>query len=513
MNWLDRAIGWISPTTAVRRVRARSALDIASRAYEGARRDHRTASWQVSSTSSNAEIAGAEELLRNRSRDLVRNNGYAGQIIETVADHIVGTGIVSAPTGLRGRNLARVQDAYARWIDHCDFDGDQDLNGLLWLAIKAMAESGSSLIRIRRQAFDATTRIAPVRLQLLEPDFIDSGKNEMTPSGGWIDRGIEYDNEGRRIACWLFDAHPGDVAQWRRAAWRSQRVPADELIYLFDKQRPGQDRGVPLLAPAIMTLQDLRSYFAAELVRKRVAACMVGVITTQDSDLYLGTDANKSKAAYGPQTQRFEPGMWTRLLPGEDVKFNAPQGDSQVDQMAVQYLRETAAAAGVMYEHATGDFSRVNYSSWRAGHHGFRRRMERKQWSIAIHKGSRPIADAFTDAAFAAALIPAKPGWRHTPPGFISVDPYKDAQADLLNLRMGKVSPAELVEERGYDYLEFLAAYAAALKQSDEAFADLGGVMFDGDPRKAAAGTTVTDKAAAGTNDQAAADQAAAQAA
>ena len=487
MNWIDRAVGWANPMAGVRRAGARRALQEHSRAYDAARRDHRTSSWNTSGSSANAEVGAAEEIVRNRSRDLIRNNGFALQIVETFADHVVGTGIVTAPVGLKGRNLQRAQRAWADWSEVCDFDDDQDLNGLLWSAIKGMAESGASLIRFRRQSFNGRTTIAPLRLQVIEPDFIDLMRTGTTAAGGWIDRGIEYDSDGRRVAFWLHDRHPGDVAQWRALSLRSERVPADELIYLFDKLRPGQDRGMPLLAPAIIPLQDLKGYMDAELVRKRIGACMVGVITTTDENgAVIGTGKGAAKPTYGPQTQKMEPGLFTRLLPGEDVSFNQVPADNSIDVVATQFLRQAAAAAGVMYEHATGDFSRVNYSSWRAGHHGFRRRMERRQWNVAIHKACRPIAARFTEAALAAGLLPAGPTWRHTPPGFISVDPYKDAQADLANLRMGKVTLAQLVEERGYDYAEFLTSYAEGLQQADAALP--AGTMFDGDPRKALKG-------------------------
>lgn len=485
MTWLDSAIGWLNPQAGYRRAAWRSAAEQA-RAYDGARRDHRTTSWHATGGSANAEIGSAEEIVRNRSRDLVRNNGYARTIVETLADHIVGTGIVTAPTGLRGRNLKAVQQLYTDFVDYCDFEQDQDLNGLTWSAVQAMGESGAALIRFRRQQFDARTTTVPLRLQLLEPDFIDPTKNGFI-GGNLVDRGIEYDADGRRVAFWLYDHHPGDVAAFRARLLVSNRVPANEVAYLFDKLRPGQDRGMPVLAPAIMALQDLRSYFDAELVRKRIGACMVGVITTTDENgARIGTRPSDPKPTYGPQTQKMEPGMWTRLLPGEGINFNSLPSDASIDMVATQFLRQIAAAGGVMYEHATGDFSHVNYSSWRAGHHGFRRRMERKQWNIAVHKACTPISARFTEAANAAGLLPALPGWRHTPPGFISVDPYKDAQADLLNLRMGKTSLPQLVEERGYDYVEFLKSYADGLKQADEAFANLGDkVMFDGDPRKA----------------------------
>ncbi|WP_156679354.1 phage portal protein [Sphingomonas profundi] len=487
MTWLDQAIGWVAPVAGARRLAARRQMDMHGRAYEAARRDHRTASWQAGGTDANAEAGANEEIVRNRSRDLVRNNGWALQIVDTFADHVVGTGIVGAPTGLKGRNAKKVSGDWRSWGEVCDHDGDHDLNGLLWSATKGMAESGAAIVRFRRLQFDAKVTTAPLSLQVMEPDFLDPLKNGTTRSGGLIDRGIEYDAGGRKVAYWLLPHHPGNVAQFRARTLVSDRVPADEIVYLYNKLRPGQDRGMPLLAPAVMTLRDLRGYLDAELVRKRIASCMAGFITDKgDGDPVTLSDPKTGEALkrkFGKLVDKFEPGMMTRLFPGEDVTMATPPSAPGIAEAAQFYLREAAAAAGVMYEHATGDFSGVNYSSWRAGHHGFRRRMERIQWLVVVHKLCRVIAQRYREASLAAGLLPvASFGWRWTPPGFISVDPYKDAQADLANLRMGKVTLSQLVEERGYDYLEFLAQYAEDLANAEAALGP--GVMFDGDPRK-----------------------------
>jgi len=487
VNWIDRAVGFMSPAAGMRRVAARRALDLHRRAYDAGRRDQRTMSWQATGASANAEVGSAEEIVRNRARDLARNNGYALQIVETVADHVVGTGIIGAPTGVKGRNAKKISGDWNDWGQVCDFEGDHDFHGLLWSATKGMADSGASLIRFRRQQFDASTSLAPLQLQVLEPDFIDTTKTQLLAGGAMIDRGIEYDADGRKIAYWLYPAHPGDVAMFRARSLQSERVPADQVIYLYNKLRPGQDRGMPLLAPAIMPLKDLRGYFDAELVRKRIESCLAGFITSPEDDSFsLGTDpktGEELKLKYGKLVDKFEPGMLTRLLPGETVTISQPGNSQGVGEFAKQYLREAAAGAGVMYEHATGDFSNVNYSSWRAGNHGFRRRMERLQWHVVIHKACRPIIARYREASLAANLLPVQSfGWRWTPPGFISVDPYKDAQADLANLRMGKVTLSQLVEERGYDYLEFLVQYREDLKAADASLGE--GAMFDGDPRK-----------------------------
>ncbi|TVV75553.1 phage portal protein [Sphingomonas solaris] len=487
MTWLDQAIGWLSPGAGERRIAARRRIDMHGRAYDAAKRDHRTASWQAGGTDANAEVGASEEIVRNRCRDLLRNNGWALQIVDTFADHVVGTGIVGAPTGLKGRNAKKVAANWRGWSEACDHDGDHDLNGLLWLSTKGMAESGAAIIRFRRLQFDASVTVAPLQLQVMEPDFLDPLKSGSLNGGGYIDRGIEYDGKGRKVAYWLLPAHPGDVAQFRSRSMQSERVPANEIVYLYNKLRPGQDRGMPLLAPAVMTLRDLRGYLDAELVRKRIASCMAGFITEKEGDNGVAlTDPKTGQALakkFGRLVEKFEPGMMTRLFPGEDITMATPPNAPGIAETAQYYLREAAAAAGVMYEHATGDFSGVNYSSWRAGHHGFRRRMERIQWLVVVHKLCRVIAQRYREAALAAQLLPAANfGWRWTPPGFISVDPYKDAQADLANLRMGKVTLSQLVEERGYDYLEFLAQYAEDIAAAETALG--AGVMFDGDPRK-----------------------------
>lgn len=489
---IDRIIGAFSPKAAFERASYRRALEIQARGYEAAKRDPKTLSWRATGSSANAEISNDEAIVRNRCRSLVRDNGFARQIVETMADHVVGTGIVGAPNGMSGRNLIRVKDQWSRFVDECDHDGDLDLHGLAWAAVHAMGESGAALIRFHRQKFDGNAKYVPLKLQLIEPDFIDTMKDGTTDSGGFIDRGIEYDSQGRKVAYWLFKRHPGDVSRFRMNDYRSERVPSDEIIYLYEKLRPGQDRGMPILAPSVMPLRDLRGYFEAELTRKRIEACLAAFITSEEGAPLGETNPNE-KDENGVQVERFAPGMITRLREGENVTIAQPSHSQGVGEFALLTLREAAAGAGVMYEHATGDFSGVNYSSWRAGHHGFRRRMERKQWHVAIHKMMRPIKNRFCEAGFAAGLIPEDFGWRWTPPGFISVDPKKDSEADLANLRMGKVTLSQLVEANGWDYVEHLATYADDLEKADQAFG--GDVMFDGDPRKTPVRAQPSDQA------------------
>src|SRR5438128_12402239 len=96
-HWTDRAAAAISPTWALRRIRARVALG-QLRHYEAASVGRRTANWYRTNTDANSALGPALAYLRATARDLVRNNGYAESALTTIVDHMVGLGIVAKLT-------------------------------------------------------------------------------------------------------------------------------------------------------------------------------------------------------------------------------------------------------------------------------------------------------------------------------------------------------------------------------------------------------------------------------
>ena len=89
---LERIIGAVSPQWAMRRALARVQWqNILS--YEGARQDRRTGAWLAPSTGPNAQIGPVIRRLRNRARQLVRDNAYASRIVRILAAHQIGYGI------------------------------------------------------------------------------------------------------------------------------------------------------------------------------------------------------------------------------------------------------------------------------------------------------------------------------------------------------------------------------------------------------------------------------------
>jgi capsid protein len=73
-NWFDRAIATVAPRTA-----ARQAFETLTRGYDSAARGRRTDGWRAPGSSADTEFGMAGALLRDRMRDLVRNNPHAAR--------------------------------------------------------------------------------------------------------------------------------------------------------------------------------------------------------------------------------------------------------------------------------------------------------------------------------------------------------------------------------------------------------------------------------------------------
>lgn len=92
-NFIDRAIGYIDPVRQARRQRARSFMALTG-AYTGALTSRRQLqNWGVLPQDADSALLPDLQTLRERSRDLVRNNPIAGGAINTAVTNVVGTGL------------------------------------------------------------------------------------------------------------------------------------------------------------------------------------------------------------------------------------------------------------------------------------------------------------------------------------------------------------------------------------------------------------------------------------
>ena len=499
MNLIDRAISAVSPRTALRRAQARYALEVTEGytkrhserySYDGATGGRRMHGWYAASTDANVELLGSLIYLRNRSRDLVRNNPYASRMVEELVGNTVGTGIVpQAKTGSVELNKT-IDGEWQYFAESCDPGGQLDFYGLQALIMRTTAESGEGIVRYRQRRPSDNLRV-PLQLQILESDHLDASRTMGTPDGGHIVQGVEFDPIGRRRQYWLFANHPGSAILFNpRGGIISKPVPADEVLHNYRILRPGQVRGVPWMAPVMTALRDQDDYRDAEGIRKKIEACMVAFVTQGDGlaggPLGLNSTTDPMSGTGAP-VENFEPGMIKYLKPGQSATFNTPHPAGGYREYTMTEVQRIMAGVCVPYELGSGDMSNVNFSSWRGGMLGFRNTIEAYRWLMLISQSCMPTRRRFIDTLIAVGRIPAKAlddtsinlyATEWTAPKFESVDPVKDAESVLKQVRMGTLTLSEAIIQNGYDPERQLAEIARINKVLDELE-----IILDCDPR------------------------------
>ncbi|MEX3951983.1 phage portal protein [Paraburkholderia sp. EG287B] len=441
-NLLDRLVEAISPEAGARRMRARMMLDVA-RGFDGAKRGPRAIGWKATGTSANAELGPALATLRNRSRDLIRNNPYLSHALNVKVANLVGTGIRA-----KFKDKA-LQSLWKQWVKECDSGGLLDFYGIQAQTYRAMDESGECFIRFRSRLPQDGLSV-PLQLQVLESDFLDSTKTGPVP-GGFVILGVQFNMIGQRTGYWFFDQHPGEIATVPRNMV-SSFVPAADVIHLFDAiKRPGSVRGLPEFATTIWKARDLDEYQDAELIRKKIEACFAAFVTTSDDGYQAGRQV-ATGASNGPRVESLSPGLVEYLRQGETVSFAAPAAsDGYKDHVSIE-LQALAAGTNTTYEQLTGDYSRVNFTSGRMGKMEFKRIMEQRQWLLVIPMLCERVAARFASTAYLAGLTPkpvADVSW--TPERIEFIDPVREANGLISLIEAHLKSRRQGIRELGED--------------------------------------------------------------
>lgn len=478
-NSLDKVISYFSPSTGAKRARFRAVEKIMNaRAYDGASSGRRTDGWSTSGSSAVTEARLGLPRLRERSRDLVRNDPYATRAITVIPANVVGHGIV--PRALASNDLEKRKYSlnWKAWAETtaCDWDGLNNFYGLQNLIMRCIVENGECLIRFRPRAIGDDGLVVPLQLQVLEPDFIDTRLDGTQTSDGLFDvQGVLFDKVGKRKAYMIYEFHPGGGPfNWIGNFYKSNRIPTSEILHLFRTDRSGQVRGIPWLSPVIMKLKDFGDYSEATLVRQKIAACFTAFVQAAEQMNVL-----PDQTATPPLGETMEPGQIEVLKPGETVTFASPPAATGFGEFSTQQLRGIAAGLGISYEALTGDYSQVNFSSGRMGRLEMNKNMDHWQWNMMIPRLCVPVWNRWSIAATIAGVVRAPVVAEWTPPRREYIDPTKEIPALAQEVRSGFKTLPEAIRESGNDP-------DATLDEINETNVKLDslGIILDTDPRK-----------------------------
>ena len=389
-----------------------------------------------------------------RAAALSQNNGIAARIIETWTGALVGKGW-QVQSQHPDRQIARVLN-----------DELESLVGsLLPMIARAVVRDGECFLRMLSgpQGF---------RLAVLPADQIDPAMTRDLGDGGRIVAGVEFDASEQVVAYHVLPDAPGTAFAYYG---EPLRIPAAEILHIFDPIFPGQVRGMTWLAPVLLKLADYDAASDAMLMNLKTQSLFAGFVTDLEGGA-AGFDGNQDA---GTVNVSLEPGAMRILPPGSDVKFAQPGGGltEQVGFLKAQ-LREIAAGTGLMYEQLSGDLSEANYSSARFGLLEFRRLAEQRQRILIESQLLRPLWRRWINWKALAGEITAEdaadPDYRavrFVAPGWQWVDPLKEVNAEVRAIEAGLKSRAEVVASRGRDIDELddeIAADRRAARQEGD---------------------------------------------
>lgn len=475
--------------------------------FAGAAYNRLVSDWIATGTSIDSEIRASLKALRDRSRQLGRDNDYVRSAFRVIRNNVVGQGIgfQSQVRMQRGGNLnvavnSKIESAWAKWCraENCHTAGILNFADIERLVAGTVPESGEILIRLVTQKFGKSN--VPLALEIVESDLLDDTYNGQTDQGNEIRMGVEIDQWRRPVAYWFLNKHPGDYqynpTAGNNSAYQRKRIPADEIVHLFITDRVGQTRGVPWLASAIMRLHHMAGYEEAEVVAARATSAIMGFIESPEGD------APDDGVLDGDKIQNFEPGIFKYLGPGEKVSvppLARPGG--QFDPFMRAMLRGVASGIGVSYESLSKDYSQSNYSSsrlallddrdnWRSLQRwlieNFHQRVFEKWLDMAVLSGELSLKGYETSPEIYSDV-------RWMPRGWSWVDPTKEVEAYKEAVRCGFKTVGDVIAESGGDLED---TFQARRRELD--MAEAYDIILDTDP-KYTSGVGKTQAAPAGS--------------
>jgi lambda family phage portal protein len=304
---------------------------------------------------------------------------------------------------------------------------------------------------IHRVYDDSLPGIVPLRLELIECEQLDTMVDGVLSSGSVARKGIEYDAAtGRPLAYHILDHHPGDYLALGRLG-QSRRIPAADIIHVWDREMISQFSGISWLHAVVMEGYRMDEFRHITQDTARAQAIFAYFLKSQMPGFTLG-----SGIPAGGQTSPFAPAatggtnndqlvlnspVIQKLPSGTDVQAISPSHPgNNYEPFVKDSQRWQSAGLGMSFEAYANNYTDSTYASARSGSLEERLSYQGQQQFLE-EKMNRRIIAWFIEASWLAGMAPAAmPGYSRDPlqyhemaagqmPGWTWVDPMNDANA------------------------------------------------------------------------------------
>ncbi len=478
-NLIDKVVEYLDPVRGARRMQSRVMMALAG-SYIGASMGRRqTSQWATIQKDADSDILLELQKLRDRSRDLVRNNAMATGAVNTTVTNVVGTGldlhsrldrdILNMTDDQADAWESRTEREWKLFFESTECDATRILNGhaITELVFRQTLENGDVFINLPR--FERGATPYNLRMQVIEADRVCNEKN--VPDKIGLAGGIEKSERGEPVAYWIMDQHPGSLLynlknrSWTPIPAFGEKTGLRNILHLYKVLRPGQSRGVPFLAPVIESLKQLDRYTEAEIMAAVISSMFTVFIKSSSGDVGFAPmlPTKETGGTTSDEDYKLSAGGIVSLAQNEDVEFADPsRPNSQFDPFFVSIVRQIGVALEIPFEVLIKHFT-ASYSAARAALlQAWQFFMSRRFWLISTFL--KPLYEIWLYEAVAAGRISA--------PGFFA-DPllrmaYSGSQ--WIGPAQGQIDPTKEVaaaESRLFLALSTRAEETSALTGGD----------------------------------------------
>ena len=398
--------------------------------------------------------------LRRKARAMALNNPLIRQYLQLLEQNMIG------PRGIRLQAQVRNNDGNlnkkindkieAAWTDFWrDPWVDGRMSGVAGehLLARTMAVDGEVFVRRIR----SSNYRYGLKLQMIDADLVDHQLNRPRGTQGEneIRLGIEVDVWGKAVAMWVWSSQPQDI---NTMIPRDRlRIPAEEMIHLYDPERVNQTRGITWINSVMTSLNILDGYVEATLLAARTGACSMPMFKHSNSDLY-DTTSNGKVPNFNIE---LTPGGGLTLPPGLEMQqFDPSKATTNFGEFTKENKRYASSGLCTSYNALANDLEGVNYSSMRSG-----LLIERDSWKCLqqmwIDRFRSPVFEwLLNDGILAGGLVLDSRDFRKflaakwVPRGWPWVDPLKDVNAAVVAIQNGLGSRTGYLGEQGEDFEE-----------------------------------------------------------
>lgn len=494
MNVIDKVIEAVSPEKALQRAGARQRLRIMNSGYSNYGASHTKKSlmgWLYGGGSAREDIQDNLSTLRQRCRDLYMGVPLATGALKTCRTNVVGSGlklksqIDYEALGMEEEEAraleSRIEREFALWADSpaCDLERLDNFYELQQLAFLNWLMSGDVIATL-----PVTKRVNmpyDLRVCLIEADRLSNPNGSIDPH---IVGGVEMNDAGEVVAYHISKHHPLSYelteTGWTRVEAWGEKTGRRNVIHIMNRERIGQRRGVPFLAPVIEALKQLGRYTDAELV----AAVVSGMFT-----VFIEKESASSDGGFGEvvgledqvdaeddSTIELAPGAIVDLNEGEKAHdMNPGRPNTAFDGFVVAICRQIGAALEIPYELLVKNFNASYsasrgalleawkmfrmYRTWLAN--DFCQPIYEEWFAEAVAKGRIPAPGFFTDPIRRKAFTGAE--WNGPAQGLLN--PVQEVTAAEKRVQNGfSTRDREAMEMNGSDFYR----NAAQLKREEK---------------------------------------------